>query len=101
MKPWSPAPWTVGGLVDGVGFVEVDRATDVAFEAGVEQARGVRKRGALGESHLHDALIRLAGANNAVVLPNRNAAPFYFFDDCLLYTSFCARRKLPDNLNGS
>src|SRR5689334_9902266 len=53
-------------LVDLVTLVEVDRPPDVALEARVEQARGVFERGALGERQLHDALVRLAGADDAV-----------------------------------
>ena len=35
---------------------------------------------ALGEGHLHDALVGLAGADDAVVRPNRDAAPLPLLD---------------------
>ncbi len=58
----------------------VDRAPDVAFEAGVEQVRRVVERGALGEGQLHDGLVGLAGADDAVVGPDRDAAPLPLLD---------------------
>ena len=36
---------------------------------------GSSSAGAPGEGQLHDSLVRLAGADDAVVLPHRNAAP--------------------------
>src|SRR5262249_32269413 len=53
----------------------------VAFEAGVEETRRVRQRGALGEGHLHDVLVGLACADDSVVLPDRNPSPLPFLDD--------------------
>src|SRR5216684_7504971 len=38
------------------------------------------QRGALGEGHLHDALVRLAGADDAGVLPHRNPSPLPLLD---------------------
>ena len=67
-------------LVDLVAFVEVDGAPGVAFEAGVEEARRILQRGALGEGHLHDVLVGLAGADHPVVLPHRNASPLPLLD---------------------
>ena len=41
----------------------------------------VLERRALGERHLDDALVGLAGADDAVVRPHRHAAPFPLLDD--------------------
>src|SRR5664280_1287434 len=60
--------------------MDIDGAPGVAFKAGVEQSLGIPERSALGESQLHDALVRLAGADNAVVRPNRNASPLPLLD---------------------
>src|SRR6476620_12569588 len=65
-------------FINLVALVDVDRAPDVAFKAGVEEARRVLQRGALGESQLHDTLVRLAGADDAGVLPHRNPSPLPF-----------------------
>src|SRR5262245_12330024 len=54
-------------------FVDVDRASRTAFQAGIEEARWVRNAGALGERELHDLLVGLAGADNPVVRPDRYA----------------------------
>ncbi len=59
-------------LVDLVALADIDGAPHVAFEAGVEQPRRVLQRGALGEGQLHVALVRLAGADDAAVLPHRH-----------------------------
>src|SRR5215218_10268095 len=61
--------------------MDIDRAPDVAFKAGVEQSRRVLERSALGESQLHDALVCLAGADDAGVLPHRNPSPLPFLDN--------------------
>src|SRR3981081_3447249 len=53
--------------------MQIDSAPDIAFKAGVEESRRVLERSALGESQLHDALVRLAGADQSIVRPNRNA----------------------------
>src|SRR4029077_685144 len=60
--------------------MEIDRAPGVAFKAGVEQTGRVLERGALGESQLHDALVRLAGADQSIVRPHRNASPLPLLD---------------------
>src|SRR5690349_5210025 len=60
--------------------MEVDRAPGVALEAGVEEARRVLQRGALGEGHLHHLLVRLTGADDSCVLPHRNPPPFPLLD---------------------
>src|SRR5207253_565245 len=53
--------------VDRLPFVDVDRPSHVAFQAGIEEARWVRDPGPPGERELHDLLIRLPGADNPVV----------------------------------
>src|SRR5947209_3832993 len=67
--------------------MQIDRAPYVPFEAGVEEAGWVLQSGALGKGHLHHALVRFAGADDAVVRPHRNAAhrvrrlsPFHLLD---------------------
>src|SRR3979411_832838 len=60
--------------------MEIDGTPGVAFEAGVEEARGVLQRGALGEGHLHDILVRLTGADDSGVRPYRNPSPLPLLD---------------------
>src|SRR5947207_7929054 len=60
--------------------MNIDGAPGVAFEAGVEEAARVLQRGALGEGQLHDSLVRLAGADDAGVLPHRNPSPLPHLD---------------------
>src|SRR5712691_3710053 len=60
--------------------MEIDSAPRVAFKAGVEKSCRVLERSALGESQLHDALVRLAGADHSIVRPNRNASPLPLLD---------------------
>src|SRR4051812_1710008 len=48
-------------IVDLLALVEVDGAPRVSLETGVEEARRVLERRPLGEGHLHDVLVRLAG----------------------------------------
>jgi len=73
-------------FIDLVALVEIDGASGVAFEAGVEEARRVRQRSALGEGHLHDTLVRLARADDSGVRPDRNSrrtgglSPFHLLD---------------------
>src|ERR1017187_8640163 len=67
-------------LIDSIPFMEIDRAPGVAFQAGVEKARWVWERSALGERHLDDALVGLAGADHSIVIPNRNASPLPLLD---------------------
>src|SRR5271156_5763072 len=55
-----------GGLVDFFSFVDVYRAADVSFEAGVEEAGGIFQRCAFGEGELDDILVGFAGADDAV-----------------------------------
>ena len=61
------------GLVNFFSFVDVDRAAYVAVETRVEETGRILQRRALGEGELHDVLIGLAGADDAVVRPNRGA----------------------------
>src|ERR1700737_505742 len=58
--------------VDLLPFVDVDRPSRGAFQAGIEEARWVRDPGPLGERELHDLLVRLAGADDPVVRPDRD-----------------------------
>src|SRR3954453_1061923 len=67
-------------LLDLVALVDIDGAPHVAFEAGVEEPRRVLERRALGEGQLHDSLVGLAGADDAVVLPHRNPSPLPLLD---------------------
>src|SRR5437868_5657229 len=67
------------GLVNLFSFVDVDRAAYVSVEARVEETGRIFQRRALGEGKLHDPLIGFAGADNAVVRPNRGAG-FGWFD---------------------
>jgi hypothetical protein len=74
-------------FIDLVTLMEIDGTAGVAFEAGVEVVRGILQRGAFCEGHLHDSLVRLAGANDSGVRPNRNPTPLSLLDDpgvCLL-----------------
>src|SRR5690242_10140773 len=68
-------------LVDRIALAKVDRTPRIALEARIEQARRIVERGALRERRLHDALVGLAGADDAVVRPGRHAAPLPFLDD--------------------
>src|ERR1043166_5217791 len=84
-------------LIDLVALVKVDGAPGVAFEAGVEEVGRVVQRGAPGKGHLHDGLVGLAGADDAVVLPHRNAPPLPLLDhvgDGLLDDASDTRERL-------
>src|SRR2546428_2163991 len=70
-----------GGLVNFFSFVDVDRAAYVSVETRVEETRRIFERRALGEGKLHDTLVGFAGANDAVVGPNRSAHPLPLLDD--------------------
>src|SRR5688572_2831360 len=52
-------------------FADVDRPSRVAFQAGIEEARWVWEAGPPGERELHDLRIRLPGAHDPVVRPDR------------------------------
>src|SRR5258708_35542329 len=75
-----------GGLVNVIAFVDVDRAARVSVETRVEETGRIPQRRALGEGKLHDILVGLASADDAVVRPNRGAGfgwfdPLPFLDD--------------------
>jgi hypothetical protein len=70
-----------GLLVDLVALMEVYCTSCGAFQARIEKACGVFQRSAPGESHLHDALVRLAGADQSMVRPHRDPSPPPSFDD--------------------
>src|SRR5664280_1878533 len=75
-----------GGLVNFFSFVDVDRAAYVSVETRVEETGRICQRRALGEGELHDILVGLAGADDAVVRPDRRARgrglhPLQFLDD--------------------
>src|SRR6266545_754629 len=59
--------------VDLLAFVDIDRPSRVAFEAGIEEARWVRDAGPPGERKLHDLRVRLPGADNPVAGPHGHA----------------------------
>src|SRR6266516_3259968 len=67
-------------FIDLVALMDIDGTSGVAFEAGVEEAARVLQRGALGEGHLHDILVRLAGADDSSVRPHRNPSPLPLLD---------------------
>src|SRR5438093_5621712 len=76
-----------GRRVDLLALVDVDGSSRVPIEAGVEEAGGVLQGGALGERHLHDVLVCLAGADDPVVRPDRGPHPLPLLEDvgvCLL-----------------
>src|SRR5213594_3548568 len=67
-----------GGLVNFFSFVDVDRAAYVSVETRVEETGRILQRRALGEGKLHDVLVGFAGADDAVVRPNRSAGLGWF-----------------------
>src|SRR3954453_14498966 len=62
-------------------LMDIDSAPGVAFQAGVEEAGRILQGGPLGEGHFHDALVRLAGADDPAVRPHRNPSPLPLLDD--------------------
>src|SRR6516225_8065945 len=66
--------------IDLVAVVNIDGPPRIAFETRIEQALRIVKRRALHERELDVVLVALAGADDAVVLPYRNAAPLPFLD---------------------
>src|SRR5437763_1840167 len=67
--------------------MEIDGTPGVAFEAGVEEAGRIWKRGALGERELHLVLVVLTGADDSGVRPHRDPrhrvrrlCPFHLLD---------------------
>src|SRR5438128_1394870 len=84
----SPWPCLSAGCVEGdrgtderlervrvhlLPLTDVDRAPCVPVEARVEELGRVLQRSPLGERELHDGLVRLAGADDPAVRPNRGA----------------------------
>src|SRR5438132_5951660 len=67
-------------LVNLVAFVKIDGAPRVAFKARVEQARRIFQRRALGEGHLHHALVGLARADHPIVRPHGSPSPLPLLD---------------------
>src|SRR5437773_478304 len=67
-----------GGRVNFFSFVDVDRAAYVSVEARVEETGRILQRRALGEGKFHDILVGFAGADDAVVRPNRSARSLRF-----------------------
>src|SRR5262252_10459599 len=61
--------------------MKVDGAPGVALEAGVKDPRGILQLSTFEERQLHDVLVGLACAYQAVVGPDRYAPPLPFFDD--------------------
>src|SRR5215813_11769227 len=70
-----------GAFVDLLALVDVDRPPHVPFEARVEEPGRILQGSPLGESELHDGLVRLAGADDALVRPDRGAHPLPLLDD--------------------
>lgn len=56
-----------GDPVNGLAFVNVDRAADVSVEARIEETARIAQRRAFGEGELHDFLVEFAGADDAAV----------------------------------
>src|SRR4051812_39777540 len=56
-----------GALVQVISLVEVDRASHLALEAGVEEPSWIPQGGAFGEGELHLVLVGLAGEDDPVV----------------------------------
>src|SRR5258706_8551551 len=59
--------------VDLRAFRNVDRPSRTTFQAGIENVRWIRDAGATGERELHGLRVLLAGADDSVVRPDRNA----------------------------
>src|SRR4029077_11656214 len=70
-----------GGLVNFFSFVDVDRAAYVSVETRVEETGRIFQGRALGEGKLHDLLVGFAGADDAVVRPDRSTHPLPLLDD--------------------
>src|SRR6267142_6922993 len=67
-------------FINLVALIEIDGTPGVTFEAGVEEACRVLQRGALGEGHLHDILVRLTRCDHSGVRPSRNPSPLPLLD---------------------
>src|SRR5664279_1426941 len=60
-------------------LVNVDGAPHVPVQARVEELGRIIQGGALEEGQLHDGLVRLTGADAAVVIPDRGPHPLPLF----------------------
>src|SRR4029077_14898827 len=60
--------------------MKVDGAPGVPLKRRVEEARRILQSSPLGEGHLHDTLVSLAGADQSIVRPHRNPSPFPLLD---------------------
>src|SRR5437899_6148901 len=67
-----------GGRVNFFSFVDVDRAAYVSVETRVEETGRILQKRALGKGKLHGILVGFAGADDAVVRPNRSARTLRF-----------------------
>src|SRR5215470_2029934 len=70
-----------GGRVDFFSLVDVDGAAHVSLETRVEETGWILQGRALGEGQLHDLLVGLARADDAIVGPHRRAHPLPLLDD--------------------
>src|SRR5438874_11343387 len=61
--------------------MDVDRAAHVSVEARVEETGRILQRRAPGERKLHDLLVGLASADDAVVRPNWSVHPLPLLND--------------------
>src|SRR2546427_43648 len=84
-----------GGRVNFFSFVDVDRAAYVSVEARVEETGRILQKRALGEGKLHGLLVGFAGADDAVVRPNR-IHPLPLLDDVRV----CFRDELAHSAEG-
>src|SRR5262249_38041477 len=60
--------------------MEVDGTPGVPIKTGIEEPRRILQSRAFGEGHLHDALVGLARADHAIVVPHRNPSPLPLLD---------------------
>src|SRR5262245_6655037 len=79
-------------LIELLAFTEVDRTPRISLHSRVAKPGRILDRRALGEGHLHDALVGLAGTYDSVVRPHRDA-PLPFLDD--LRIGFLDQRTEP------
>jgi hypothetical protein len=70
-----------GRCVHFFSFTDIDRAAYVSVQTRVEETGRILQRRALGEGELHDALVGLASADDAVVRPDWSAHPLPLLDD--------------------
>src|SRR5262249_25667245 len=64
-----------------VALLEVDSTPCVPVKTAVEEAGRILQSRPLGEGHLHDVLVSLAGADQSVMRPHRDPSPLPLFDD--------------------